>query len=171
MKSVFFVGRKKVWIVAAAAVLFVFAGGIVLSTCSATEDEVQHVLGSVEEALGAEWRREAVTEVTDLVYGDPEGNNIICHVCVTTYYDADANGQTGLNMEAIAAVIDPGEAESCRGCTVGELPAAVCKKDGRAYLCWTVTPELSYVIEYDPAAVREEDIFRMAESVLPSLSR
>ena len=149
--------------------MFVFAVGIVLSTCSATEDGVQHVLGSVEEALGAEWSREAVTEVTDLVYADPEGNRIICHVCVTTY--ADTNGQTGLNTEAITAVIVPGEAESCRRCTVGELPAAVCEKGSRAYLCWTVTPELSYVIEYDPAAVREEDIFRMAESVLDSLPR
>ena len=49
--------------------------------------------------------------------------------------------------------------------TVSGLPAAIYQKDGRAYLCWTIMPELSCVIEYDPAVESEEDMLRMAESV------
>ena len=70
-----------------------------------------------------------------------------------------------MNTNAISAVIDPDDAESCRECTVSNLPAAIYQKDGRAYLCWTITPELSCVIEYDPTTEREEDMLRMAESV------
>jgi len=50
-------------------------------------------------------------------------------------------------------------------CTVSGLPAAIYQKDGQAYLCWTIMPELSCVIEYDPAAESEEDMLPMAESV------
>ena len=36
----------------------------------------------------------------------------------------------------------------------------------RSYLCWTITQEISCVIEYSTEAVEYEDIFRMAECVL-----
>lgn len=123
------------------------------------------MLNRVEGALGEEWEKQTATEVSNLVYSDDEGDTIIYYVCVTTFYEVDANNQTGLNTDAIAAVIDPDEAESCRECTVSDLPAAIYQKDGRAYLCWTILPELSCVIEYDPAVESEADIFRMAESV------
>ena len=35
----------------------------------------------------------------------------------------------------------------------------------RAYLCWTAVPGYTFVLEYNPGEVAEEDIFRMAESV------
>ena len=92
--------------------------------------------------------KQIVTKVSDLVYSDSEGNTIVYHVCTTTYYEADATEQTGLSTEAISAVISSYEAESCRECTVSSLPAAIYQKDGRAYLCWTIIPELSCVIEY-----------------------
>lgn len=79
--------------------------------------------------------------------------------------EAVSTKQTGLNTEAIAAVIAPDEAESYRECAVSGLPAAIYQKEGRAYLCWTIIPELSCVIEYDPAVENENDMLRMAESV------
>ena len=123
------------------------------------------LLNRVENALGDEWERKTVTEVSDLVYSDGEGSNIIYHVCLTTYYGVEATAQTRLNTDAISAVISPDETESCRECTVSGLPAAIYQKDGHAYLCWTIMPELSCVIEYDPAVENEEDMLRMAESV------
>ncbi len=56
-------------------------------------------------------------------------------------------------------------ADSIRDCFVNEVPATLYTKGGRAYLCWTVAPEYSFVIEYTPEAVREEEIFRMAEDL------
>ena len=158
--------KRKTWfIIAAICILLVLAGAITFVNRPTPEDEMINMLNRVENALGDEWKKQTVTKVSDLVYSDNEGNTIVYHVCITTYYEADATEQTGLNTEAISAVISPDEAESCRKCTVSGLPAAIYQKDGRAYLCWTIIPELSCVIEYDPAVQSEEDMLRMAESV------
>ena len=158
--------KKKIWlIVASICILIVLAGAITFANRPTPEDEMMDMLNRVENALGDEWKKQTVTKVSDLVYSDNEGNTIIYHVCTTTYYEADAAEQTGLNTDAIASVIDPVEAVNCRECTVSGLPAVIYQKDGRAYLCWTIIPELSCVIEYDPAVEREEDMLRMAESV------
>lgn len=37
--------------------------------------------------------------------------------------------------------------------------------EDRTYLCWTISPKHSCVIEYSTGAVAEKDILRMAESV------
>lgn len=39
------------------------------------------------------------------------------------------------------------------------------EKDGRRFLCWTLSPQETCVLEYSPDAVSEADILRMAESV------
>lgn len=158
--------KKKTWlIVAAICILLVLAGAITLANRPTPEDEMIDMLNRVENALGDEWKKQTVTKVSDLVYSDDEGNTIVYHVCTTTYYEADYAEQTGLNTDAISAVISPDETESYRECTISGLPAAIYQKNGRAYLCWTIMPELSCVIEYDPAVESEEDMLRMAESV------
>lgn len=164
--------KKKIWIIiAVVVVLLVLATVIFAANRPISEDEILDMLNRVEGALGEKWKKQTVTKVPDLVYSDDEGNTIIYYVCVTTYYEADPNAQNGLNTDAIVAVIDPDEAESSRECTVSDLPAAIYQKDGRAYLCWTIIPELSCVIEYDPAVESEADIFRMAESVPANAGR
>ena len=148
-----------------AIIVLVIGTAFVLTNRTEPQDKMEDMLNRVEDALGDEWKKQTVTEVSDLVYSDDEGNTIIYYVCVTTYYEADAHNQSGLNIEAISAVIKPEEAESSRECTVSDLPAAIYQKDGRAYLCWTIMHELSCVIEYDPAIESEANMFRMAESV------
>ena len=157
--------KKTRLIIASIGLLLVLTGTIVLANSPTPQDEMMNMLNRIENALGDEWKKQTVTKVSDLVYSDDDGNTIVYHVCTTTYYEADATEHTGLNTEAIAAVISPDEAESCRECTVSGLPAVIYQKDGRAYLCWTIIPELSCVIEYDPAVEREENMLRMAESV------
>ena len=158
--------KRKTWlIVVAICILLVLAGAIIFTNRPTPEDKMMDMLNRVENALGDEWKKQTVTKVSDLVYSDDEGNTIVYHVCTTTYYEVGSAKQTGLNTDAISAVISPDEAESCRECTVSGLPAAIYQKNGRAYLCWTIIPELSCVIEYDPAVESEEDMLRMAESV------
>lgn len=164
--------KTKIWIIIAVVVVLLIPSAVIASTNHPTpQDEMQDMLNRVEGALSEEWKTQTVTEVPDLVYSDEEGNTIIYYVCVTSYYEANANDHTGLNMDAIYAVINPDKAESIRECTVSDLPAAIYQKDGRAYLCWTIMPEVSCVIEYDPAVESEADIFRMAESVPANASR
>lgn len=158
--------KKKTWlIIAAICILLVLAVAIIFVNRPTPQDEMMDILNRMENALGDEWEKQSVTEVSNIAYSDEEGNTIIYHVCVTKYYGVDAAKQTGLNTDAISAVISPDEAESWRECTVSDLPAAIYQKDGRAYLCWTIMPEFSCVIEYDPTAESEEDMLRMAESV------
>ena len=158
--------KKKTWLIlAAVCILLIWAVSIIIANHPTPQDEMMDMLNRVENALGDEWKKQTVTKVSDLVYSDDKGNTIVYHVCITTYYEVDAAKQTGLNTDAISAVISPDEAESYRECTVSGLPAAIYQKDGRAYLCWTIIPELSCVIEYDPAVESEEDMLRMAESV------
>lgn len=158
--------KKKIWLVIpATCILLVLAVVIIFANRPTPRDEMMEMLNRVENALGDEWEKQTVTEVSDLVYSDDEGNTIIYHVCVTIYYGVDATEQTGLNTDAISAVISPDTAESFRECNVSNLPAAIYQKDGRAFLCWTIMPELSCVIEYDPTVESEEDMLRMAESV------
>ena len=163
--------KKTCFFIVAICILLVLAVAITFANRPTPEDEIMNMLNRVENALGDEWKKQTVTEVSDLVYSDNEGNNIVYYVCATTYYEADAIKQSGLNIEAISAVISPDEAESFRECTISGLPAAIYQKDGQAYLCWTITPELSCVIEYDPAVECEEDMFRMAESVPANQSK
>ena len=158
--------KTKTWLfIAAVCILAVLAFTIIIANHPTPQDEMMDMLNRVENALGDEWEKQTVTKVSDLVYSDAEGNTIVYHICTTTYYEVDSAKQTGINTDAISAVISPDEAESCRECTVSGLPAAIYQKDGRAYLCWTIIPELSCVIEYDPAVESEEDMLRMAESV------
>ncbi len=158
--------KKRTWLyIAAVCILLSLAVAISFANRPTPQEEEKDVLNQVENTLKDEREKQTETKVFDLVYADDDGNTIVYHVCTTTYYEANATEQTGLNTDAIAAVIPPEEAESCRECTVSDLPAAIYEKDGRAYLCWTIIPELSCVIEYDPAIVSEEDMLRMAESV------
>ena len=163
--------QKKCLIITSICILLVLTGAIALTNRLAPQDEMMDMLNQVENALGDKWKKQTVTKVSDLVYSDSKGNNIVYHICTTTYYEADATKQSGLNTEAISAVISPDEAESCQECTVSGLPAAIYQKDGQAYLCWTVRPELSCIIEYDPAVESEKDMFRMAESVPANQSK
>jgi len=158
--------KKKIWLfIAAVCIMTVLAFAIIIVNRLTPQDEMMDMLNWAENALGDKWKKQTVTKVSDLVYSDDEGNTIVYHVCTTTYYEADSAKQSGLNTDAISAVISPDEAECYRECTVSGLPAAIYQRDGRAYLCWTIMPELSCVIEYDPAVESEEDMLRMAESV------
>ena len=158
--------KKKTWlIISVVCILLIVTVTILLANRPTPEDIMMDMLNRVENALGEEWKKQTVTKVSDLVYSDEGGNTIVYHVCTTTYYEADSAKQTGLNTDAISSVISPDEAESYRECTVSGLPAAIYQKNGRAYLCWTIIPELSCVIEYDPTVESEEDMLHMAESV------
>ena len=163
--------KKTYFFIMAICILLVLAVAIAFANRSAPEDEMMDMLNRVENVLGDEWKKQTVTKVSNLVYSDDEGNTIVYHVCTTTYYEADSAKQTGLNTDAVSAVISLDEVESCRDCTVSGLPAVIYQKDGRAYLCWTIIPELSCVIEYDPAVESEEDMLRMAESVPANQSK
>ena len=113
------------------------------------------------------WEKNSAVAVASQTYLDGAGNQIVYYCCKTTHYGDDTVNRGGeLDRQAISVVIDWEKTENARDCEVGHWPAVLCQKGNRTYLCWTISSEFSCIIEYDANVVAEEDIFRMAESVV-----
>ena len=119
-----------------------------------------------------EWQKQTSLQVASQCYTDSAGHEIVYYCCKTTYYGENQESfsltDVGLDRTAVAAVIDLEKATGGRVCAVGDWPGYWCQWNGRNYLCWTISPEYTCIIEYDAQAVSEEDIIRMAESVASS---
>ena len=123
--------------------------------------KVENALQEVDE----DYECQSVSKVTPFTYTDSEGNTIIYYCIQTAYLEKESGDDTGLDINAISMVIDPALIGNKREYRVNEYDAFLCELGDRSYLCWTLSPELSCVIEYSAEAISEESIFRMAESV------
>ena len=108
---------------------------------------------------------QSVSKVTPFTYTDSEGNTIVYYCIQTAYLENESGDYTGLDMNTISLVVGTQLIENKRECKVNEYDAFMCELGNRSYLCWTLSPEISCVIEYSPEAISEENILRMAESV------
>lgn len=115
--------------------------------------------------MDEDYQCESISKVTPFTYSDSEGNIIVYYWCQTAYVTDEPRDYTGLNMDAIDLVIDIDMAENRRECKVNGFDAFLCEINDRTYLCWTLSPEISCLIEYNADTVAESDIFLMAESV------
>lgn len=127
---------------------------------------INRIENAMDNTLDEDWKKQFVTEAIPIIYTDSEGNEIIAYyICKTTYYETDPTEITGLNVDVLPCVFDPETADNSYACTVNNWNAMLYEKGDRFYLCWTVTPEYTLILKYDPETVTETDIFRMAESV------
>lgn len=120
--------------------------------------------------LDEDYECKSLSKVTPYTYADSVGNTITYYCCQTTYISEAYREDTGLNIDAIGMVIDFAEIANKRHCKVNEHNAFRCEMGERSYLCWTISPEISYVIEYSADVNTEADIFRIAESVKPPVA-
>jgi len=125
--------------------------------------KMENALKEVDE----DYACKSLSKVTPFSYTDSEGNIITYYCCQTTYIEEEYGNNTGLNTDAIGMVIDFIQIQNRRDCKVNAYDAFQCEMDDQAYLCWTISPELSCIIEYSADAIVETDIFRMAESLQP----
>ena len=123
--------------------------------------KVENALKEVDEG----YECQSVAKVTPFTYTDSEGNAIVYYCIQTAYLENESDDNTGLDMSAIGMVVDMTRLENKRECTVNEYYAFQCEIADRTYLCWTLSSEISCVIEYDADDISEENILRMAESV------
>ena len=70
-------------------------------------------------------------------------------------------------QHALGVLFNPETAVSCETMKIQEWDAALYKTKEHCYLCWTYSPEVSYVLEYNPEAVSDDEIIMMAESAEP----
>ena len=102
-----------------------------------------------------------------LTYGHEtdKDNNIYYRILKTTYGEAgDPSSVTGLNTDALNVLFHVDMMDSCEEMMIQDWYGALYKKDDTAYLCWTYSPEVSYVLEYTPSKMPDSVIIKLAES-------
>lgn len=122
---------------------------------------------AAEEVLGEDVKKISKTELAaTLTYGDKtdEDNNIYYHILKTTFYEGDPAEITGLHTEALGVLFPVDSMDSCEEMMIQDWYGALYKKDDTAYLCWTYSPEVTYVLEYTPSKIDDSEIIKMAES-------
>ena len=85
----------------------------------------------------------------------------------TTFYEGDPKEITGLHTEALGVLFPVDSMDSCEEMMIQDWPGALYKKDDTAFLCWTYSPEVTYVLEYTPSHLDDSEIIKMAESAEP----
>ena len=122
---------------------------------------------AAEEVLGEDVKKISKTELAaTLTYGDKtdEDNNIYYHILKTTFYEGDPAEITGLHTEALGVLFPVDSMDSCEEMMIQDWYGALYKKDDTAYLCWTYSPEVTYVLEFTPSKIDDSEIIKMAES-------
>lgn len=128
-------------------------------------DMANRIEAAIKDVLGDDVKKQTETVVAGtLKYSDKEGNEINYHILKTTYFEADPSEVTGLNVDALGVLFNPDSANSCKEMKIKNWDAALYEFDKLSYLCWTDTPEASYVLEYNPDVIPDAEILKMAES-------
>ena len=157
--------KKRIGIVIGAACLLLIVGSAWMARRTPpSTDDPREMLERIEGAMGNDWSKVSETEILPFTMINAEDDTLIYYVCRTTYYTEEVPEVNGLSP-ALNEIISPETAEESRSCQVCGLDAMLYEKDGRGYVCWTVSPQYSLAIEYTLENVPEEDIFRMAESI------
>lgn len=163
---------KSKWAVALIIIILIIIG-CWTKIFSDVRAEIRHrdpeiMAQEIEDALNEVnpgWEKTAITKDIPVTFSDDDGNTIIYHCLATTRYGNENEEITGVDTNVIGGVIDIEYADSIRECMVNEVPAILCEQNDRAYLCWSLSDQYSFVIEYTPDAVSEQEIFRMAEEL------
>ena len=125
--------------------------------------KMENALKEVDEG----YECKSISKVTPYTYEDSARNTIVYYCCQTVYLSDEYEDDIGLNTDAIGMVIDFAQIRNRQDCKVNEYDAFQCEMAERSYLCWTISPELSCVIEYSADTVAQTDIFQMALSIQP----
>ena len=165
--------KKKLWIAGIFVVGLMMIVGIIryIEVQKRENDpnwQIAKEIYKVENALkevDADYECQSVAKVTPFPYTDSEGNAIVYYCIQTVYLENESGDDTRLDINAISMVVDMTQIENKRECKVNRYDAYLCELGDRSYLCWTLSPELSCMIEYSPEAVSEDSVFRMAKSV------
>lgn len=162
---------KKILTILLAAIIAILTGFTicVLMQDKEPENNPSEILEQVGNALGDEYKKQTVSEVVaKLTYTQEDGSDPIYYYFVkTTYYEADPAEVTGLNEGAFCTLFNPDDAETTEIMMVQDWNGCLYTLPEKSFLCWTVSPEISYIMEYNPDTIADNVIIKMAESVAP----
>lgn len=158
--------KKKITLIILILIICSAAIALVAIRTVARKDSSVSMLEQIENALGDDFKKQTKTELAaTLTYSNEDGSNkIYYHILKTTYYEADPAEITGLHTEAFNVLFPVNYMDSCEEMKIQEWDGALYKKGQSAYLCWTYSPEISYVLEYNPELMEDSEILKMAQS-------
>lgn len=159
--------KRMVGILVGVIMVIVAVAGVLAYKRARVRNTPEGVITKIEGVLGEEYTKQSMTELAATVtYAREDGEDEICYyVLRTTYFEKDPSEIVGLHVEALDVLFPVDYMDSCEEMEIREWPAALYKKGKSAYLCWTYSPEFSYVLEYNPTVISDSEIIRMAESV------
>ncbi len=158
--------KKMIGILACMIVICMAVAGILVYRNSDKKTALEEDILKMEEALGDKYKKQSETTLAaTLTYANEDNDTkIYYHILKTDYYEQDASEITGLNTTAFGVLFAVDFMDSCEEMMIQEWPASLYKSGETAYLCWTCSPEVSYVLEYKPAEIQDSEIIKMAES-------
>ena len=167
--------KKKILLIVLAIAVVVL--GVIIAVVSQKEKDMdpeeflERFEQAAEEVLGEDVQQVSKTELAaTITYGHEtdKDNNIYYRILKTTYGEAgDPDAVTGLNTDALNVLFPVDMMDSCEEMMIQDWHGALYKTDDTAYLCWTVDPEVTYVLEYTPSKMPDSEIIKMAESAAP----
>lgn len=80
-------------------------------------------------------------------------NNIYYRILKTTFYEGGPEEITRLHTEALGVLFPVDNMDSCEEMMIQDWPGSLYMKDDTAFLCWTYSPEVTYVLEYTPSKI------------------
>lgn len=164
--------RKSLILIALVGCVLLCGCGKASATNEKTEQEemVENIERAMYEVLGDDLKKMSEHElVATMTYGkkDGTGDGILYHMIKSTYFEADPTEVTGFNADAIGVLFDPEGTDSCEEMKINEWAACRYRLNGKSFLCFTVDPEMTYVLEYNAEEVADDEILKMAESATP----
>lgn len=157
--------KKKILLVVLGIVCLAGISAGISKWKSIKKDQSTDFIGRLEAALGEDLKKQTETVVgATISYEDKEGNGFDYHILKTTYYEADPSEVTGLHTVALGVLFQPESAKNTREMMIQDWPGALYELEDRSYLCWTYSPELTYVLEYNPEEISDEEVIKMARS-------
>ena len=164
--------RKRVFVIIG-VVLVMFASGLSISRYRYIEKRNQYVeiaeeIYRVETALkevDEDWERNSITKISSFEIKGPDGVAGIYSCCQSTYFGEFVVDENGIDLNVIGQLVDMDRVESTQKMKVNEYDACLYVIEDQTYLCWTASPEYSFVIRFNPDLLSESNVIKMAESV------
>ena len=164
--------RKKVFI-ALGLILILIAISLGVSWCRYMEKRDQYIavaeeIYRVETALkevDEDWERNSITKISSFEIKGPDGVAGIYSCCQSTYFGEFVVDENGIDSNVIGQLVDMDRVESTQKMKVNEYDACLYVIEDQTYLCWTASPEYSFVIQFNPDLLSESNVIKMAESV------
>ena len=151
--------------------IFILAGCGSTKTEEPNADEmIEKIENAMYEVLGDDLKKISQHElIATMTYAmkDGTGDGIHYHMIKSTYFEEDTSVTNGFNESAVGVLFDVASVDSSEKMQINEWAACRYRVNGKSFLCFTYSAEMTYVLEYNAEEVSDEEIIKMAESAAP----